>query len=753
MEFPADKKFEKNKHSSPEFQEKAHYRYIYVDSLNKVHILVPLSRGREIGLDNTCRSHYEMQEFFGCVSDARVSVSKSVNQCITDLEAASRNSIIQEQLNQLYDWRAILQTVCYGRLDGFPEPIQRALEAPSANCAAMRLKPSSLDSLIKVTHPAFLLSRNDNGLGFSLNQAKFERKDKGLLDNIAALHEDLIASDADIASLEKIANEVFDQALKQGNCVIKGPLKLLQMWNRGNQERATIQLLHTTTGSNDGENYSSFEVLDTVQRSSQGIDNGLNMMMWELIRANPFRFAEIQHIPILVQFFLGVAALYYKQQTGKSLDVANKLDLHKGNREVFVKEVQAAVSNGLSVENCILRLMQQFLLPGDQSFNFNDPSVQQAIGQRFRSQAFELLQGETPHWDEFIQLWPDKKGGHFYAFEDRGVGGNGNGYSLIGLHFGQFVFHHSPNLHNQYFQGNSPRLATRITPHSGQHPVKLYENADDARGAIAFPLPLPEHPLPTHPLKKFFSRLFNPSIWNAGILTVLGAGLLISGISTYFPAEAALPILQAISVALLPLFSLVAAIATTVFVIRAIRGFIDLVRGQILRENTWRAFSRGKKSAIVIGGIFAVGLLGFGIAMGITLFVLPLSNSLWLTFEPLLKLVGQFFAAGLNELGLGGLANLCADGHIATAVLFIAVPLILTAVIVERCLSTTLLQGPNEDPSGDEDRSNVDIGGDDISSRLDLSDSDDITLYDRTLARNPTQRGTNHGSAVYHLGF
>ena len=45
-------------------------RYIYVNlSTNTVHLLMPLVSGMDIGLDNTCKSVFAVQEFFGKSGD------------------------------------------------------------------------------------------------------------------------------------------------------------------------------------------------------------------------------------------------------------------------------------------------------------------------------------------------------------------------------------------------------------------------------------------------------------------------------------------------------------------------------------------------------------------------------------------------------------------------------------------------------------------------------------------------------------
>ena len=41
-------------------------RYIYVNPTNNlVHLMMPVVSGTDIGLDNTCKSVYALQEFFG----------------------------------------------------------------------------------------------------------------------------------------------------------------------------------------------------------------------------------------------------------------------------------------------------------------------------------------------------------------------------------------------------------------------------------------------------------------------------------------------------------------------------------------------------------------------------------------------------------------------------------------------------------------------------------------------------------------
>ena len=54
--------------STKELKEKPFYRYGFFDDNNQLQILMPLTSGETIGLDNTCQAALALKEFFGLVS-------------------------------------------------------------------------------------------------------------------------------------------------------------------------------------------------------------------------------------------------------------------------------------------------------------------------------------------------------------------------------------------------------------------------------------------------------------------------------------------------------------------------------------------------------------------------------------------------------------------------------------------------------------------------------------------------------------
>ena len=68
------------------FKEPTAPRYIYINPVtNIVHLLIPIMSGTEIGLDNTCKSVYSLQEFFGLLGANKQSTGLGV---LTDYKAA-----------------------------------------------------------------------------------------------------------------------------------------------------------------------------------------------------------------------------------------------------------------------------------------------------------------------------------------------------------------------------------------------------------------------------------------------------------------------------------------------------------------------------------------------------------------------------------------------------------------------------------------------------------------------------------------
>ena len=60
-------------------------KYLYINpKTNTVHLLMPIMSGTEIGLDNTCKSVYSLQEFFGL---AGADKERSALGVLTDYKA------------------------------------------------------------------------------------------------------------------------------------------------------------------------------------------------------------------------------------------------------------------------------------------------------------------------------------------------------------------------------------------------------------------------------------------------------------------------------------------------------------------------------------------------------------------------------------------------------------------------------------------------------------------------------------------
>ena len=167
-----------------QFQEKTSYPHIYVDEVNHVHILVPISEGKEVATDNTCKATLALEKFFKPLdamgNPVAGSALHSVNSNIQDLNqdlktlasAGAQNTTIYkekyERRAQLIRFAKLLQEAAVknsigdlslGLRSEYPAPIQRALKEGS-NFFTLQLSPRGEDSFLKIHDPQFLVMRS-----------------------------------------------------------------------------------------------------------------------------------------------------------------------------------------------------------------------------------------------------------------------------------------------------------------------------------------------------------------------------------------------------------------------------------------------------------------------------------------------------------------------------------------------------------------------------------------------------------------
>lgn len=179
--------------------------YLYIDDKNRVHLLLPLVGGEEIGLDNTCQTVVELTTFFygsNIHGNEKISAEQQLanyKQALEDdIKAINSQKAIspsayqdllrekKERLKQIDEYIKLVQVLKKDYdADQHIEKLNRDTKLPpvigeiiaaSTNAAAVRLSPARRDPLIAFTDPIFSLKRQErwndpaltDGLGFRL---------------------------------------------------------------------------------------------------------------------------------------------------------------------------------------------------------------------------------------------------------------------------------------------------------------------------------------------------------------------------------------------------------------------------------------------------------------------------------------------------------------------------------------------------------------------------------------------------------
>ncbi|MFA6301744.1 MAG: hypothetical protein WC627_01245 [Legionella sp.] len=158
--------------------ELANPRYIHVNpQTNTVHLMVPVTSGMEIALDNTCQTVVALQEFFGKRADSDEQQSsarhelerykKSLEDDVAAMANSEEKRRKQERLTQTNSFLAVLRQVeahhslnqLTGGLPNYPGPIIEVLRRANGNLKAMLLRPTAQDGMLNAQNPVFSVDR------------------------------------------------------------------------------------------------------------------------------------------------------------------------------------------------------------------------------------------------------------------------------------------------------------------------------------------------------------------------------------------------------------------------------------------------------------------------------------------------------------------------------------------------------------------------------------------------------------------
>ncbi len=439
--------------------------FIYIDSQNKVHLLLPIVGGNTIGLDNTCKTTMEIRCFFYGQPELRNSKNEIIQEkrlSALEVLADYQNKLEQDikllekldsfpqlkaekkqRLKQIDGYSAILQTVQSKFINNlaafpdFPSEIHHFLKKQT-NCVSVNLSPETPDYYLRTNDPIFSLKRSKPkeaethgfntyysqgdpvaGLGLSLRtklqEALKQKALKGAGDSVNPKEQ------LSNAILAHYANEPSPSLNSLQDYITE---KIQEKFSK------EVNLKKDSTGRVDideayfnaiGDSYDGLEMSEAIEYILNAAlseqfwldippDNSLSEKptspFYDFESKKELVYTNASKLDTMTQFFLANTSVYLK-----SIGVLKKefcLELDKRADDIAKRIAETIVKNG-SVEDELFKIINEI----QQSLRSHILTTEDKknITESFTEQ-YNIIK-ESPHFDEFIFFLPDIKGDFF----------------------------------------------------------------------------------------------------------------------------------------------------------------------------------------------------------------------------------------------------------------------------------------------------------------------------------------------------
>lgn len=436
------------------FLEPEQSEFLYIDADNKVHLLLPLVAGTEIGIDNTCKTTAELQTFFygtwGPSAEqtlteyktllekdihAIMMMSKTSNIAFKDIleEKQQRLKQIEKYLEMVkavteqYDEDQKIAVLKRSNIADLPPSLSELIKE-STNAFGIRLAPYATDPYTRLHNPLFSLARNrsrfeeggfkelKSGLGYHLRtEFAAVEKDKKLI-NKKSSKDGLIETvkaqmGPDFFNDDPVILEQNFQRLKQ---LIQDEVKkidpLLSIDKSLQNADIDLAYLDSVIGGIDKDTTTE-DVISTI------ISCALDDTIWPQETTSVFyedvskldKNALADNISVKTQFLLGEINFFCKTNKLSDANFGSFFD-KEANGKALAKLIKQGLAQGEEIEPIIYN----FINTNQAELGLSTPLTteqQHEITERF-TQNYNLIK-ESPHFDEFFLVDATKKGNVF----------------------------------------------------------------------------------------------------------------------------------------------------------------------------------------------------------------------------------------------------------------------------------------------------------------------------------------------------
>ena len=407
------------------FQEKEAVDYLYIDSANRVHLLLPVINGQNIALDNTCQTVSQLRWFIaGREAEFNFPAKPSCLQVleryendltadIDECEQTRSHTLLkqqkQERLLQIQAYRDLVANVVIplispavlnGRFGDFPLVIKRAL-SKKTNALSIRLNPVVKDPYLRLDSPVFSLRRSyyASGLGaaladiFPVGQDINAPHPKNVLIQVAA---EYFRDNPpfNFAKLQTLLQNEIHARLEVSVDLTKPAVP-----DRDNNKEWVV------TEETLVNNWFAEEDFTASEWARSLLSTCLTDEFWEEYSGSLFNENDRTKLIIKVQFFLAQINLHCYSEGLSHQNFGQVFD-EPPLRENIARIVRDNVLSGTVEEELFKMINQQRDALGlAKPLMDNDKAV---ILAKFNEQ-FKTIK-ESPHFDEFLVFMPNKPG-------------------------------------------------------------------------------------------------------------------------------------------------------------------------------------------------------------------------------------------------------------------------------------------------------------------------------------------------------
>ncbi|MDP1603722.1 MAG: hypothetical protein Q8M03_10705 [Legionella sp.] len=385
-------------------------RYIYINpKTNQVHVLMPIVSGTKIGLDNTCKSVFALQEFFGktfdihqqAVLDELTAYKKALEFDIGLMDDKAITTQKEERLLQINQYitavDAVLKSDVLNPLKlAFPEypfAVQEIMKTENTNLHSIVLRPTEKDSFLRFVNPVFSVERDGRSVLYDTLSQAYQRV-TSLKSAKTRLCASVLASPAgqrnDFAGLQQV---LTDESTKQ----LGAPVDFT---HTNVNTLVTKALIDGILGSDEAKPATAEEYIDIL----------LSTCAPELFNAlaeSPFYTRNnAEELSIITQFFLASVNIHCYTNAISTINFGKVLDSSESLSEEVAAIVLSIYKDG-GIEDALL----DFINEHTQDFGLKSaltPVDRAQIKSQFTQNYSEIK--KSPHFDEFILLDESKKG-------------------------------------------------------------------------------------------------------------------------------------------------------------------------------------------------------------------------------------------------------------------------------------------------------------------------------------------------------